>query len=81
MDYSFRTTDLVLFLLITQLGCHLIIHWNQYNCDIYSQYLLGFLLFYQYNCFNIHYIINEFCLQFYFQLEKQFNKFNSSLIR
>ncbi|CAD8046713.1 unnamed protein product [Paramecium sonneborni] len=36
MNYSFRTRDLVLFLLIIQLACHLIIHWDQYNCDVYG---------------------------------------------
>lgn len=36
MDYYFRTTDLVLFLLIIQLLGHLFIHWNQYNCDWYG---------------------------------------------
>ncbi|CAD8138260.1 unnamed protein product [Paramecium pentaurelia] len=36
MNYSFRTTDLVIFLLIIQLLGHLILHWNSYNCDMYG---------------------------------------------
>ncbi|CAK72539.1 unnamed protein product (macronuclear) [Paramecium tetraurelia] len=36
MNYCFRTTDLVIFLLIIQLTGHLFIHWNQYNCSIYG---------------------------------------------
>ncbi|CAD8136699.1 unnamed protein product [Paramecium octaurelia] len=36
MNYCFKTTDLVIFLLIIQLTGHLIIHWNQYNCGRYG---------------------------------------------